>query len=95
MSRSPRTLDTLALAISYLRSPQAFPETANEIALDVVPVVRGMYAAMAAIGEHARPDNWDDSDDPDQRAAWLQFDAALAAFDAGQLPAPVPTGETA
>lgn len=40
--------------------------------------VLALITAMADIGEHARPDNWDDESDPDQRRAWLDFDAALA-----------------
>lgn len=97
MSRQPVTLETLALATSLLRQKGPHPIFANDIAIDVLPIVRAMGEAMAGIGEHARPDNWDDQDDAEQYAAWLAFDAALAAFHAGRVPAPVTeqSGETA
>jgi hypothetical protein len=90
VSRAPVTLETLALAISLLRQKGPHPNTANDLVIDVMPVLRAMHQAMAAIGEHARPDNWDDAEDPEQREAWLLFDSALAAFEAGRAPVTAP-----
>lgn len=47
--------------------------------LDKVRVrLNRMTGALADLGEYARPDNWDDDEDPEQRAAWLRLDHALA-----------------
>ena len=42
----PITLDTLALAISSLRQKGPHPNLANDLAIDVVPVVRAMGEAL-------------------------------------------------
>jgi hypothetical protein len=36
-----------------------------------------LIAAAQLLNRDARPCNWDDDEDPDQKAAWLALDAAL------------------
>jgi hypothetical protein len=93
MSRQAATLDTLALAVSALRAPTADPAIANELAGDVVPVIRAL-AAAARDAETFLLIVEPRSNLADCIAALLGLRNALAAFDAGRLPAPLPSEES-
>lgn len=93
MSARPITLDTLGLAISELRQKGPHPNTANDLAIDVVPVVRAMAEALRdLIGWVPGPTHFH-SDEAQQAVARAR--AAYAAYEAGQLTAPIKTGEPA
>jgi hypothetical protein len=49
-----------------------------------------MHVALAAVHSFARPENWNDPEDPEQAEAWTLVDAALLAYKKAMEAAPQP-----
>lgn len=45
-----------------------------------VGVTELMHVALAAVHSFARPENWNDPEDPEQAEAWTLVDAAMLAY---------------
>jgi hypothetical protein len=52
-----------------------------------------MHVALAAVHSFARPENWNDPEDPEQAEAWTLVDAALLAYKKAMEAAPQPQAE--
>jgi hypothetical protein len=74
---SPASQQPRWMFVAYCNEEEKLFVTIDPIRPDT-DAASELFAALANLGEHARPDNWDDDDDPELRDAWRQADADIA-----------------